>query len=112
MCSFWPSSLIVDGVTRQHDDSNGNALRVNIPHHQLTEILRFQAFTKRVKSEFSGIPNVEIIVRDEGQLPLFLLQNLTVWPRFQQLYLIVWAAEMGMVRTMNGDGLHIYYIVL
>ena len=27
-----------------------------------------QAFTERVKHEFSGIPNVEIIVRDEGTL--------------------------------------------
>jgi hypothetical protein len=32
------------------------------------DLSHFQLFTERVKKEFAGIPNVEIIVRDEGNL--------------------------------------------
>jgi hypothetical protein len=36
-------------------------------------LILLQLFTERVKQEFAGIPNVEIIVRDEGEF----LESLT-----------------------------------
>jgi hypothetical protein len=51
-----------------------------------------QAFTERVKKEFEGVANVEIIVRDEGtQIPLLISSALII------LLFIVWAAEKNMV---------------
>jgi hypothetical protein len=34
-----------------------------------------QLFTERVKSEFAGIPNVEITVRDEGKSLFVMILN-------------------------------------
>lgn len=36
----------------------------------------YQIFIERIKSAFAGIPNVEIIVRDEGERSISLLIDL------------------------------------
>jgi hypothetical protein len=37
-----------------------------LPHPDSPVLIYLQIFCERVKKEFEGIPNVEIIVRDEG----------------------------------------------
>ena len=56
----------------------------------------FKAFTERVKSEFSGVAKVEIIVHDEGayiEYPVaFILMG---------IIFLAWAAEKGMVSIQS-----------
>jgi len=57
------------GATCQHDDSDG----MYVHSYYLPRLISFltrQAFCERVKKEFEGIANVDIIVRDEGRILL------------------------------------------
>ena len=62
------------GATCQYDDSDSvYSYPYDLSH--LISFLTRQAFCERVKKEFEGIANVDIIVRDEGRILLSELKD-------------------------------------
>ena len=51
------------GAARKHDDAYSESILYRLSTASLT---LSQAFCERVQSEFKGVENVEIFVRDEG----------------------------------------------